>query len=101
MGLLYKMKLIPPPFGERRDDTRRSWTPTSTRATLRVRLGSRRKARGRGGDGEARVKEPGLWIPWAAPFVLILVVPIPARAFELSGGVSLGVSRPVPFHASR
>ena len=36
------------------------------------------------------MKTPGRWIPWAAPFVLVLVVPIPAAAFELSGGVSLG-----------
>jgi len=31
-----------------------------------------------------------LLIKWAAPVVLVLVVPRPAGAFELSGGVSLG-----------
>jgi hypothetical protein len=40
--------------------------------------------------GEARVKTPGLWITRAAAFILVLVVSIPAGAFELSGGVSLG-----------
>jgi hypothetical protein len=36
------------------------------------------------------LRTPGLLITWAAPLVVILVVPMPARAFDLSGGVSLG-----------
>ncbi len=40
--------------------------------------------------GEATVRTRGLRLPWATPLVLVLVVPIPAAAFELSGGVSLG-----------
>lgn len=35
-------------------------------------------------------RTPGLWVSWA-PLVLVLVMPIPAGAFELSGGVSVGV----------
>ena len=69
------------------------------RATPARRLGSRR---GRGAMGEATVRPRGLRIPWAAPLVLILIVPIPAEAFELSGDVSLGGSRlVVPFRGSR
>jgi hypothetical protein len=36
------------------------------------------------------VRTPGRRIKWAA-LVLVLVVSMPADAFELSGGVSLGV----------
>jgi hypothetical protein len=35
------------------------------------------------------VRRSGLLITWAAP-LLVLVAPMPAEAFELSGGVSLG-----------
>ena len=40
--------------------------------------------------GEATERPWGLRLPGAAPLVLVLLVPIPAEAFELSGGVSLG-----------
>jgi len=40
--------------------------------------------------GEATVRPRGLRMPEAAPFILVLAVPIPAGAFELSGGVRLG-----------
>jgi hypothetical protein len=36
------------------------------------------------------VRTPGLLIRWAAPLVAVVVVPMPAGAFEQSGGVSLG-----------
>ena len=32
----------------------------------------------------------GLWSAWAASLVVVLIAPMPARAFELSGGVGLG-----------
>lgn len=35
-------------------------------------------------------RTPGPLITWAAPLVIVLLLPIPAGAFELSGGVSLG-----------
>jgi hypothetical protein len=36
------------------------------------------------------MRTPGLLIPWMAPLAVVLLVPTPAGAFELSGGVSLG-----------
>lgn len=40
--------------------------------------------------GEATVRTRRLRIRWAVPLVFVLVVPMSAGAFEVSGGVSLG-----------
>lgn len=40
--------------------------------------------------GEATVKTAGLRILWTALLVLVLVMPTSARAFDFSGGVSMG-----------
>jgi hypothetical protein len=42
----------------------------------------------------------GQLITWAAPLAIAFMAPRPAQGLELSGGLSLGASRRLPFRAS-
>jgi len=43
----------------------------------------------------------GQLITWTAPLVIVLMPPMPARAFDLSGGLNFGDAKRAPFRASR